>query len=132
MVTTFRTKEGETILAESGPLPPGVEPTPVERLQQHHGEQATALVILPFINAKQAEQFATLVMAQFGADNFQTPIVTSGTAYEYIDPTTNEAGQVFELFPEARWDAFIKEGNENHHVLQRTIQGGTDDAKRTE
>lgn len=129
MTTTFRTKAGETILAER-PLAPGEEPTPLDRLQQHHGEQAKALVILPFLNEQQAQQFATLVMAQFSADNFQTPIVTSGTAYEYIDPTTNEAGQVFELFPEARWEAFVKDGNEQHHVLQRVIQGGTD-AERT-
>lgn len=128
MVTTFRTASGETILAER-PLHPGEEPTALDRLQQHHGEQATALVILPFLNEQQAQQFATLVMAQFSADNFQTPIVTSGTAYEYLNPETNEAGQVFELFPEARWEAFIKEGNERHHVLQRTIQGGTDEER---
>lgn len=128
MVTTFRTVSGETILADSGPLPPGVNLTPVERLEPHHGEQAKALVILPFISAQQAEQFATLVMAQYGADSFQTPIVTSGTAYEYLTPD-GEAGQVFELFPDARWEAFIKEGNEQHHVLQRVIQGGTDEER---
>lgn len=89
-----------------------------------------ALVILPFATPQQAEQFATLVMHQFGPE-FAVPIVTAGTAYEYLDAETGEAGQVFELFPDARWEAFIKEGNEQHHVLQRIIKEAAINEERT-
>lgn len=82
---------------------------------------SVALVILPFLTKQQAEQFAVLVMATYGPD-FATPIVTTGTAYEYLDTESGETGQVFELFPDARWEAFIKDDNEQHHVLQRTIR----------
>lgn len=125
MLTTFRTASGETILAESGPLPPGHEPTALDRLQTHHGESAQALVILPFISREQAEQFALLVVAQ--QEGFQAPIVTLGTAYEFINAETDEAGQVFELYPDAGWEAFIKDGNENHHVLQRITKEAADE-----
>jgi hypothetical protein len=129
VVTTFRTANGETILAESGPLPPGAEPTPLDRLQQHHGEAAQALVILPFISVEQAEQFALLVTAQFAQGGFNAPIVTTGTAYEFINPESNEAGQVFELYPGAGWEAFIKDGNEQHHVLQRVTKEAPDEER---
>lgn len=129
MTTTFRTANGETILAER-PLHPGEEPSPLDRLQAHHGESAQALVILPFISIEQAEQFALLVSAQYAQGGFTTPIVTTGTAYEFINPETNESGQVFELFPGAGWEAFIKDGNEQHHVLQR-ITKEVPDAERT-
>jgi hypothetical protein len=86
---------------------------------------AQALVILPFLTAQQAEQFAVLVMAQFGSE-FQAPIVTLGTAYTWKDEE-GALGQVFELFPGAHWDAYIKDGNERHHVLQRVTAEVSDE-----
>ena len=89
---------------------------------------AQALVILPFLTPQSAEQFAQLVTINFGAE-FSTPIVTLGTAYEYMDKETGECGQVFELPPAARWEAFIKDGDESHHILRRITQEGTDEER---
>ena len=80
------------------------------------------------MSKKAAEQFAVLVMAQFGAE-FQSPIVTSGTAYEYI--TEEEHGQVFELYADANWEAFVSPENDEHHIIRRVTQRGGSDAAST-
>lgn len=99
---------------------PADAPPPIDQ------PKATALVILPFMSTEAAEQFAVLVMAQFGED-FQTPLVTTGTAYNYRSEETGEYGQVFELYPDAHWEAFVGEDSEQHHIIRRvTQQGGTD------
>lgn len=98
---------------------------PNEQFINPQNPPAQALVILPFLTVEQAEQFAVLVMHQFGAA-FAVPIVTTGTAYEYLDTETGEGGQVFELFPDARWEAFVKEDNDAHHVIQRATKESTD------
>lgn len=92
--------------------------------------KSQALVILPFATVEQAEQFATLVMAQFGAD-FQAPIVTTGTAYNYRSDETGEFGQVFELDPSGHWEVFVGEDSEQHHIIQRVTQEGTGHAVST-
>lgn len=82
--------------------------------------QAQALVVLPFLDAKRAEDFAAAVINR--GEGSAMPLVLHGTMYEYVSEEEQERGQIIEVWPEARFDVFIGERGENHHILRRTYQ----------
>lgn len=80
-------------------------------------DKPTALVVLPFADAAAAQQFAQLVIAQVPGS--AEPFVLHGSAYVYRSEEEGTIGQIIEVWPESRFDVFVGEYGEGHHVLQR-------------
>ena len=89
-------------------------------------DQAKAIVVLPFDDVAQAEQFSRLVAIQHPDGHV---IVTTGCAYTWKTENDAEHGQVIELFNGGGWESYVHP-DDQHIVLERrlTTEPGSEQA----